>query len=243
MAVKAPVKMTKTEVMKQLKEMADPQTKKTWIRHGAKEPFFGVKIGEMKKIEKAVKKDHALAQELYATGNSDAMYLAGLIADEKAVTKAELQEWVEKAPWHMVAEYTVPWLAAESAHGLELALKWIESDSQMIASAGWNTLGSLCTIKPDAELDKKLLAKLLKRVEKEIKNAPNRVKYTMNSFVMACGQCVEGMIDPAIAAAEKMGKVEVDMGDTSCKVHDAAAYLRDMVERGMLGRKKKKARC
>jgi len=243
MPVKAATKMTKTEVMKELKAMADEQTKKTWARHGAKQPFFGVKIGNLKLIEKKVKKDHALARELYATGNSDAMYLAGLIADENAVTKEELEEWLEKAPWHMVSEFTVPWLAAESKYGLELALKWIDSDKESIASAGWNTLSSLCTIKPDSELDKKLLAKLLKRVEKHIQKAQNRVKYTMNGFVMAAGQCVEGMIDAAIATAEKMGKVEVDMGDTSCKVHDAAAYLRDMVERGMLGRKKKKARC
>lgn len=235
--------MTRDEVMKELQKRADPNTKKTWTRHGAKEPFFGVKIGEMKTIQKKVKKDHTLARELYDTGNSDAMYLAGLIADEKAVTKEELQHWVEKAPWYMVSEYTVPWLAAESRFGLELALKWIESPEESIASAGWSTLANLCTIKPDEELDVKLLAKLLKRVEKDIKKAQNRVKYTMNNFIMAAGQCVVALTDAALATAEKVGTVEVDMGDTSCKVHVPAAYLRSMIDRGMLGRKKKKARC
>jgi 3-methyladenine DNA glycosylase AlkD len=235
--------MTKDQVMKELQKLADPQTKKTWTRHGAKEPFFGVKIGEMKTLQKKVKKDHKLAKELYDTGNSDAMYLAGLIADEKAVTKEELQHWVETAPWHMVSEYTVPWLAAESRFGMELALRWIDSPKELIASAGWNTLASLCTIKPDNELDVKLLGKLLKRVEKEIKKAPNRVKYTMNCFVIAAGQGVEALTDSALATADKAGKVEVDMGDTACKVTDAGAYLRNMIERGMIGRKKKHARC
>ena len=235
--------MTKDQVMKELERLADPQTKKTWTRHGAKEPFFGVKIGEMKTIQKKVKKDHKLAKELYETGNSDAMYLAGLIADEKAVTKEELQHWVETAPWHMVSEYTVPWLAAESRYGMELALAWIDSPKESIASAGWNTLASLSTIKPDEELDVKLLAKLLKRVEKEIKKAPNRVKYTMNCFIIAAGQGVEALTDAALATADKVGKVEVDMGDTACKVTDAGAYLRSMIDRGMIGRKKKHARC
>jgi 3-methyladenine DNA glycosylase AlkD len=235
--------MTKDQVMKELEKLADPQTKKTWTRHGAKEPFFGVKIGEMKTIQKKVKKDHKLAKELYETGNSDAMYLAGLIADEKAVTKEELQHWVDTAPWHMVSEYTCAWLAAESRYGMELALLWIDSPKEAIASAGWNTLASLCTIKPDDELDVKLLGKLLKRVEKEIKNAPNRVRYTMNCFIIAAGQGVEALTDAALATADKVGKVEVDMGDTSCKVTDAGAYLRSMIDRGMIGRKKKHARC
>jgi 3-methyladenine DNA glycosylase AlkD len=243
MPTKTAEKMTKDQVMEQLKAMADPQTRKTWARHGAKEPFFGVKIGNLKLIEKRVKKDHKLAKELYATGNSDAMYLAGLIADENAVTKEEPQNWLETASWHMVSEFTVPWLAAESRYGWELALKWIESDKEAVASAGWCTLASLCTIKPDEELDVKHLAKLIKRAEKEIKKAPNRVRYNMNCFVIAAGQGVAALTDAAIAAADKIGKVECDMGDTACKVPDAGAYLRDMIDRGYIGRKKKKARC
>jgi len=238
-----PTTMTKDEVMRALEKMGTEQTKKTWLRHGAKGPLFGVKIGDMKTIEKKVKRDHKLAKELYATGNCDAMYLAGLIADEKLVTKEELRQWLKQAPWHMISEYTVPWVAAESPYGFELALEWIDSKEEATASAGWSTLASLCIITPDEKLDLKLLGKLLKRVEKEIKKAPNRVKYTMNSFLMAAGQCVMPLTDTALAVADKIGKVEVDMGDTECKVHVPSAYLRSMIERGMLGRKKKRARC
>ena len=56
------------------------------MNHGAKEPFFGVKVGDLKKILKKTKKNHELSLELYKTGNSDAMYLAGLMADEKKIT-------------------------------------------------------------------------------------------------------------------------------------------------------------
>jgi len=84
---------------------------------------------------------------------------------------------------------------------------------------------------------------LLKRVEKEIRKAPNRVKYNMNCYMIAAGQCVTKLTDAALATAEKVGKVEVDMGDTACKVTDAGAYLRSMIDRGMMGRKKKTARC
>jgi len=74
--------MTVKEVLKQLEDFGDERTKNTLSKHGAKEPFFGVKVADLKKILKQTKKNHELSLELYNTGNSDAMYLAGLMADE-----------------------------------------------------------------------------------------------------------------------------------------------------------------
>jgi 3-methyladenine DNA glycosylase AlkD len=235
--------MNAQEVLAQLAAMATEQTKKTFSRHGAPDPFFGVKVGDMKLIQKKVKKDHQLSLDLYDTGNSDAMYLAGLIADEKKISKAELQHWAEKATWYMLGEYTVAWVAAESAFGLELAREWIESPNEIIATAGWSTLGSLVAIKPDAELDHEYFHSLLKRVEKEIHTAPNRVRYVMNSFVIAVGCYVPVLTSAAKAAARKIGKVEVNMGDTACKVPAAEDYINKVEEMGRLGQKKKMARC
>ncbi len=63
--------------------MGSEQTKKVFMRHGAREPFFGVKVGDMKKIVKRVKKNHELSLALYDTGNGDAMYLAGLMPTKR----------------------------------------------------------------------------------------------------------------------------------------------------------------
>jgi len=135
--------MTKDEVMHELSRFGNEQTKKVFTRHGAREPFYGVKVGDLKTLVKKIKTDHKLALALYQTGNSDAMYMAGLIADENLVTKEELWDWAKKAYWYMLSEYTVAWLAAESRYGWELALEWIESAEEGIASAGWSTLSNL----------------------------------------------------------------------------------------------------
>ncbi len=107
------------EVMGKLEAMGTEQTKNTFLKHGAKEPLFGVKIGDMKKLVQDVKKDQDVARALYATGNSDAMYLAGLTVNPKTVTKDMLQDWVRHANWYMIAEYTVAWIAAESPYAVE----------------------------------------------------------------------------------------------------------------------------
>src|SRR5205085_10384991 len=132
------------------------------------------KVADLKVIQKKIKKDHALALDLYDTGNSDAMYLAALIAEPAKMTKAQLQKWAKGAYWHMISCYTVPWVAAESSFGRELALEWIDTDSEQIAAAGWSTYGCLVAVKPDAELDLAEIEKLLNRVKGEIGSAPDR---------------------------------------------------------------------
>src|ERR1700743_1297051 len=156
--------MTVKEIMAELKSMGSDSIKKILVKHGVKEPFFGVKVQDMKPIQKKIKKDYQLAIDLYATGNADAMYLAGLIADDEKMTKADLDTWVKQAVSQNISEYTVPWVTAGSKHGYALALQWIDSSQEHIAAAGWCTLRDLVSLRPDAELDLAVLKKLLRRV-------------------------------------------------------------------------------
>ena len=132
--------MTIDEIMQALEAFGNPSTKRTLMRHGAKDPLFGVKVADLKKILKKTKKNYALSLALYDTGNSDAMYLAGLMADEKQMTKADVQKWMAGAYWYYLSEYTVPWVASETPFGYELALEWIESKEEITAACGWQTL-------------------------------------------------------------------------------------------------------
>jgi 3-methyladenine DNA glycosylase AlkD len=235
--------MTAADIVKQLEGLGQPTYKKIFLKHGIKEPLFGVKVEELKKIQKRIKKDYQLALDLYDTGIYDAMYLAGLIADDAKMTKKDLQKWVTKANCQSLCGYTVAWVAAESQHGWDLAREWIDSPKESIASAGWSTLCSLVGIKPDAELDLAELKKLLARVEKTIHQSPDRVRYTMNSFVIALGSYVPSLTDACLKSAAKIGKVTVDMGDTECKVPDAAEYIKKVQARGSIGKKRKTAKC
>ena len=90
------------------------------FNHGVKEPCYGVKIGDLQKIVKRIKKDYQLALDLYDTGVYDAMYLAGLIADDARMTKNDLQHWVDKAYCRGLSEATVAWVTEGSTHGWEL---------------------------------------------------------------------------------------------------------------------------
>lgn len=235
--------MTTEAVLDELAALATESTRKTFLRHGAPDNLLGVKVGDMKTIVKKVKKNHALSLALFKSGNPDAQYLAGLIADEKKISKAELQSWAEESTWHMVSEYTVAWIAAESPYGWELGLEWIDSSEERVASAGWNALSSWLSLQPDAAIDYDAVAALLDRVAATIHQAPNRVRYCMNGFVIAVGSFYPPLLDKAKEIGKALGKVTVDMGGTACEVPNAPVYIEKVEAAGRVGKKKKMARC
>jgi hypothetical protein len=235
--------MTVNEIMADLQAHGSESIKNILLKHGVKEPFFGVKIEHLKTIQKKIKKDYQLAKDLYATGNADAQYLAGLIADDEKMTPDDLQTWAEQALSNNIGEYTVPWVAAGSQHGFEMALKWIDSDQDYIESIGWATLGNLSALKADKDLDLDAYRALLQRIVKSIHTSANRVKYRMNSFVSNIGCYIMPLNAEAVAAAKEIGLVYVDMNGTSCKVPDAIEYINKVAARGSLGKKKKTVKC
>ncbi|EPD51237.1 DNA alkylation repair protein [Paenisporosarcina sp. FSL H8-0542] len=234
--------MTYEEVMNYLKEVGTEQTKKTFVNHGATGEFYGVKVGDMKKILKHVKKDQELALKLYDSGVSDAMYLAALAIDPKLMTKDQLQNWVKAAYWSMLSEYSVAWVASESQFAMELAREWMQSDNEMVACAGWSTYTNYLTYAGASELDLQEISRLLEVIRVGIHQAPNRVRYNMNAFVISVGGYVPELREDAQHVATEIGKVHVDMGGTACKVPLAFDYIEKVIARGE-PKKKKTVRC
>ena len=231
------------DVMRELAGYTDERTRAVWLNHGAPEPLFGVKVGDLKKIMKKTRKNQELAARLFDSGNADAMYLACLIAEEKKITEDTLRQWGKAASWYMVSEYGVAAVAAEAGFGMSLGLEWIDAAQEHVMACGWAALAHVVTIRPDDSLDLQQIGSLLQRVKDTLDAAPNRVRYTMNGFVIAVGCCVAPLSNDALAVADSLGKVSVDLGGTACKVPDALQYIEKVVSMGRLGKKKKKARC
>ena len=233
---------TVTEVMAELETKGDPRRVRAFARHGAPEDLLGVSVADMKVIAKKIKGRHELACDLYASGNPDAMYLAGLVADGSRMSREQLDEWARGATWQMIAEYTVPGVASKSRHAREIASRWIDSGKEEVASSGWNTYAGIVAFTRDEELDLAEIEALLARIETGIDAAPNRVRYTMNGFVISVGAYVLPLNERAKEAARKLGKVEVDMNGTSCKVPLATEYIEKIERAGRAGRKRRGTR-
>lgn len=235
--------MTLKEVMDYLDSKGSEQTRKIYSKHGAPGNFFGVKVGDMKPIQKKEKNNHQLALELFDTGNADAQYLAGLIADSSKFTKEQFVKWASQSTWYMVAEYAVAWNLAESDLCMEICKEWIDSEDEKLQECAWASLASYLIVTNNDEIEIDYHSSLIPRIEKEIHQSANRVKYCMNGYLISLGTQVPEMTKSCKEAGDRIGKVDVFMGETSCKVPAIKDYIQKAEDKGRLGKKKKTAKC
>lgn len=219
--------MTFDDVMAQLEQNGSEQTRKTYSRHGIRMPMFGVSYAVLGKLKKQIKRDQALAEALWATGNHDARILALMIADPARTTPALLNTWIRDLSNYGIADVFGSFAA--TVPGVQpLANQWIDADHEWIEAAGWNVLAVLCG-QPDAITDADCLA-YLARIEREIAGAKNRVRYSMNQVVINIGVRGGDMERAACETAARIGVVHVDHGLTGCKTPDAISYIRKTLD-------------
>jgi 3-methyladenine DNA glycosylase AlkD len=214
--------------MRALEKAGSEQTRKTYTRHGATGPMFGVSFATLSTLQKRIRVDHGLALQLWDTGNVDARNLAMKIADPAAITPADLDRWARENSMPMCLLY-IGSLAQESPHGAAKAKEWLASSDNRLRAAGWILIGVLANrdeLSPDDTY-----ARYLHQIEQSIHSAANRVKYAMNGALIAIGGRSPGLRKAATAAAKRIGPVEVDHGDTACQTPDAAAYITKTWER------------
>lgn len=229
------------QVMQDLAALGKDRLKKIYISNGAHEPLFGVATGAMKPLAKQIKKDQPLAERLYATGNYDAMYFAGVIADPKAMTEADFDRWMDGAYFYMISDFVVAVSLAETNFAQAVADRWIASGEELRMSGGWSCYCWLLGSRKDSEFETEKLAAMLDQVALTIHESPDRVKSAMNTFIYTVGVSYKPLHEKAVAIAEAVGPVTIK-NDTKV-LTPAAETIEKAMERGQLGFKRKYVRC
>ncbi len=224
-----------SEVMAQLEAAGTAQNRKVYARHGAAEPMFGVSYAELGKIAKPLKTDHALAVELWDSGNHDARVLALRVADPAALDEPLAGRWLRDVDNYILAE-GLAGLCAQSPHARVLSDAWRDSPDEWAASTGWFIV--TCTAENPETWSAQELRGLVRQVEAEIDGRPNRVRHEMNGALIVMALRDGNLRRSVLAAARRIGPVSVDHGQTGCKTPEVGPY----VERTLAHRAAKAAR-
>ncbi|MFJ7513091.1 DNA alkylation repair protein [Peribacillus simplex] len=230
-------------VMQELEALGKERTKKIYISNGAHEPLFGVATGAMKPIAKKIKIDQRLAEELYSTGNYDAMYFAGIIADPKAMTESDYDRWIDAAYFYMLSDFVVAVTLSESDIAQEVADKWIASGEELRMSAGWSCYCWLLGNRLDIEFSESKISNMLEIVKNTIHDSPERTKSAMNNFLYTVGISYVPLHETAVETAKAIGTVEVKRDKKKSSFLNAYESIQKEVDKGKLGFKRKHVRC
>ncbi len=226
--------MNFAEVMQALEQAGTAQTRKTYMRHGVQGEIFGVLTSDLKALQKKIKKDHALAVQLWESGNYDARTLATMIIDPAQITEEQIDRWASGLYNYADTDYLAG-VVAQTKFIMPKMLEWIVADNEWIEYAGWGLLSHLAL--NDMALPDSFFDPYLQRVENEIHTAKNRVRHGMNNLMICVGARNEILRSRVEDLARKVGKVKVDHGQTDCKTPDAIAYIEKIYAR----KEKKKA--
>lgn len=219
---KATTTLTFDETMSSLAAAGSAQTCKIYKRHGAVEPMFGVSFAVLKTLVKRIGVNQSLAQALWDTGNYDARMLALKVADPKSISAEEIERWAATGRIKMCANYLAQ-LAAESPHGRALVHVWLASKHAELRCVGRALVAALAMI--DSETPDSWFAERLQVIETTIHAATSEEREAMNHAVIAIGCRSAALRIAATAAADRIGAVEVDHGETACKTPDAHTYI------------------
>ena len=231
------------DVMHELESLATEKTKNVYRAHGVREPHWGVPTTAMRPLAKKIKRNQPLAEQLYATGNYDAMYFAGMIADPKVMTEADFDRWMDAAYFFMLSDWVVSVSLAETDFAQAVADRWITSGEELRMSAGWACYEWLLGSRPDSKFDPEKIRTMLHTAATTIHDQPNRTRYSMNGFVIAVGVSYLPLHDEAVKVAQKIGKVSVTTEKGACSVPIAADAIQKAKEKNRLGFKRRYVRC
>jgi len=230
-------------VMRDLEALGTAHTKKSYLSRGVREPLFGVATGAMKPLKKQIGIDQALAEALWNTGNYDAMYLAGMIADVAAMCEADFERWMDGAYGPMLSDFVVAVTLAESELAQVIANRWVRGDDAIRAAAGWACYEWLLGWRPDTYFDPETIHELLELMVATVHRSSPHVKRNMNSCLVAIGISYLPLHQEALAAANAIGTVEVEADGVLKTLKSASEQIRAAEAKGRLGFKRRAVRC
>ena len=223
------IDLNASDVLATLEKLGKPQTAVIYQRHGSGPDVCGVLPSALAKIQKKIKVDHALAKELWKTGNAEARILALQITDPAKLTRKDADRFLKDGPAHFVGYYLSA-LIARSPIAEKTMQRWMKSGDEHTLETGYGILSTRLKDDPDSIPDADAKA-ILATIEKDIHHSPNWARYAMNVAVISIGVHKPALRSKALATARRIGVVDVDHGETYCKTPDAVAYIKKAAKR------------
>lgn len=220
--------MTVPEILARLESLGDEARRAHNTKSGAPDNQFGVKLGDLRTLAKKINTDHALALQLWDTGNVEAQLLATLIIKPGELSTSELDELTRSTTCAQVADWLNAYVVAQHPEKESLRKRWMTSKDRWAARAGWNLTASRINKGAVDDLD---LPALLDRIEKEMPKAKPEVQWTMNNTLGAIGIHAPKLRKRAIAIGKKIGLYRDWPVSKGCIIPYVPVWVEAMVQR------------
>lgn len=198
-----PKTMTLSQVMKLLESQGDERVRQRYVRDGVVDNVFGVLLGKIRGLAATLGTNHGLGLELWETGNHDARLLACMLLDPAALTEKEARGLLEPLSNPTLVDELVGRVLVHAPVALKLQTRWMDGGKELPRRAGWKLLAGRIARGLEKELD---AGATLERIERELPDAPYRVKEGINFCLVWIGLHLPAYTSEAIALGERLGR-------------------------------------
>ncbi|MFX1758865.1 DNA alkylation repair protein [Rhodococcus sp. As11] len=215
---------TVDELLSELAALDDPKIRAVNEKHG---DDHGVNLSALRSVAKRVKTQHELAQQLWATGDTAARLLALLICRPTAFTVDELDAMVRETGTPKVHDWFVNYVVKKNPHAEELRARWMTDPDPIVASAGW-ALTADRAVKDADGLD---LSGLLDTIDAQMRDAPERLQWAMNTCLAQIGIEHPDHRARALDIGERLEVLKDYPTSPGCTSPYAPSWIGEMVRR------------
>jgi 3-methyladenine DNA glycosylase AlkD len=175
------------EVMNKLKALGSPENVAGMARFGiVVRNAYGVSAPALKKLAKQIGRDHALAQQLWRSGNHDARGLAALIDDPAAVGARQMESWAKYFDSWAVVDGACNNLFRKTAFAHRKAIEWAKREEEYVKRAGFSLMACLA-VHDKGATDARFL-RYLAIIKREARDERNFVKKAVNWALRQIGK-------------------------------------------------------
>jgi 3-methyladenine DNA glycosylase AlkD len=214
---------TVAEVMAELAALEDPKARAVNEKHG---DDHGVNLSKLRAVAKRLKTQHELSRELWSTGDTAARLLALLVSRPKSFELSELDAMLRGARVPKVHDWLTNYVVKKSPHAEELRVAWFD-DPDPVVAAGWALTSERVVKDPDG-LD---LSRLLDIIEADMKDAPDRLQWAMNTCLAQIGIAHPKHRVRALAIGERLEVLKDYPTPPGCTSPFAPVWITEIVRR------------
>jgi len=175
------------KIIELLKSLSDPKAVEGMARFGINpKGTLGVSIPNLRKIAKAVGKDHKIASQLWKSGIHEARLLSGFIDDPALVTLEQMEQWVSDFDSWDVCDQVCSNLFDKTPFAYKKAFEWAGRQEEFVKRAGFVLMAALAV--HDKFAGEGEFEKFLSVIKRESSDERNFVKKAVNWALRQIGK-------------------------------------------------------
>lgn len=199
--------MTRTEVLKKLKALGNPDDAAGMARYGIRpKKVLGVRIPTLRKLAKEIGTDHRLALSLFSSGVHEARILASMIDDPDRVTETQMERWARAFDSWDVCDQCCLNLFRRVPFAREKILAWSTRDEEFVKRAAFAMIATLAV--HDHESPDRVFKGFLSIIRGQATDEREYVKKAVSWALRQIGKRSLALNHAAVQTAREIGRID-----------------------------------